>query len=54
MRKIIVIMGAFLVTSCGVLTPMSEKEKELEYKTKSYTILINQHKEIYEILRYFA
>tara|TARA_R100001443_G_scaffold44324_1_gene57283 strand:+ start:850 stop:1017 length:168 start_codon:yes stop_codon:yes gene_type:complete len=32
MRKIIVIMGAFLITSCGVLAPMSEKEKELEYK----------------------
>ena len=29
---LILIMGAFLVTSCGVLAPMSEKEKELEYK----------------------
>tara|TARA_R110002012_G_scaffold49788_1_gene128697 strand:+ start:1586 stop:1795 length:210 start_codon:yes stop_codon:yes gene_type:complete len=32
MKKITIIMGAFLITSCGMLTPMTEKEKELEYK----------------------
>ena len=32
MKKITVIMSAFLITSCGMFTPMTEKEKQLEYE----------------------
>ena len=32
MKKITVIMRAFLITSCGMFTPMTEKEKQLEYE----------------------
>ena len=32
MKKIIIITGVLLTTSCGIITPISEKEKELNYK----------------------
>tara|TARA_Y100001951_G_C11263221_1_gene253839 strand:+ start:914 stop:1081 length:168 start_codon:yes stop_codon:yes gene_type:complete len=54
MNKIIVILGAFLITSCGTFAPLTEKEKELEYKIdklyleytyKRDSLIIEYHKE---------
>ena len=32
MKKILIITGVLLTTSCGMFTPLTEKEKELNYK----------------------
>tara|TARA_Y100000593_G_scaffold10172_1_gene18382 strand:+ start:558 stop:722 length:165 start_codon:yes stop_codon:yes gene_type:complete len=32
MKKLTIITGVLLITSCGMFRPMTEAEKELEYK----------------------
>ena len=32
MKKLTIIIGILLITSCGMFRPMTEAEKELEYK----------------------
>ena len=37
MKKIILIVGVLLTTSCGMFSEMTEKEKELQYQiAKAY------------------
>ena len=55
MKKIIVITGVLLTTSCGMFSKMTEQEKELNYQIPSYDemlkeliILINKNKILYK------